>query len=105
MLWGYEEEAVAAVQGVRCGLHQAHLHMPPTCRPQLPRYFLIIIFESISVCFSTFDPDEHELVERQSAVVGHNICGLHTAQVDLAEVLLAGEARQGHVGQIGVFGH
>lgn len=57
--------------------------------------------------FLTFDANEHELVERQRAVVGHNFGGFHTAQVDLAEVLLAGETRQGHVGQVcsGVFRH
>lgn len=44
-------------------------------------------------------------MERQGAVVGHDLCGLHTAQVDLAKVLFAGEAGQGHIGQIGVFGH
>lgn len=49
----------------------------------------------------TFDANEHELVERQRAVVGHNIGGFHVAQVDLAEVLLAREARQGHVSQVG----
>lgn len=55
----------------------------------------------------TFDANEHELVERQCTVVGHNIGGLHTAQADLAEVLLAGETRQGHISQVclGVFCH
>ena len=55
----------------------------------------------------TFDANQHELVERQRAVVGHDVRGLDAAQVDLAEVLLAGEAGQGHVGQVvfGVFGH
>lgn len=57
--------------------------------------------------FLTFDANEHELVERQCTVVGHNIGGFHTAQADLAEVLLAGETRQGHISQIcfGVFCH
>ncbi len=50
--------------------------------------------------FLTFDANEHELVERQGAVVGHNISGLHAAQVDLAEVLLAGETCQRHLSQV-----
>lgn len=55
----------------------------------------------------TFDTNEHELVVRQSAVVGHHLRGLDAAQADFAEVLLAGEAGEGHVGQVrpGVFGH
>lgn len=55
----------------------------------------------------TFDANEHELVEGQGAVVGHNISGLDAAQVDLAEVLLAGETGQGHISQVrlGVFCH
>ena len=55
----------------------------------------------------TFDSNEHELVKRQRTVVGHNLSGLHAAQVDFAEVLFAGETRQGHVGQVwsGMFGH
>lgn len=55
----------------------------------------------------TFDADEHELVEGQRAVVGHDVGGFHAAQADLAEILLAGEARQGLVGQVGfgVFRH
>lgn len=55
----------------------------------------------------TFDANEHELVEGQGAVVGHNIGGLDAAQADLAEVLLAGETGQGHISQVclGVFCH
>lgn len=53
-----------------------------------------------SLVLLTFDANEHELVERQRTVVGHNLSGLHAAQADLAEVLFAGETRQGHVGQI-----
>lgn len=53
-----------------------------------------------SLVFLTFNTDEHELVERQGAVVGHNIGGLDAAQVDLAEVLFAGETRQGHISQV-----
>lgn len=55
----------------------------------------------------TFDANEHELVERQRTVVGHDLSGLHAAQADLAEVLFAGETRQGYVGQVwsGMFGH
>lgn len=48
----------------------------------------------------TFDANEHELVERKGTVVGHNLGGLHAAQADLAEVLFAGETRQGHVSQV-----
>lgn len=48
----------------------------------------------------TFDANEHELVERQRTVVGHDLSGLHAAQADLAEVLFAGETRQGYVGQV-----
>lgn len=54
----------------------------------------------VSLMLLTFDANEHELVERQRTVVGHNLSGLHAAQVDLAEVLFAGETCQGHVGQI-----
>lgn len=60
------------------------------------------------VLFLTFNTDEHELVERQGAVVGHNISGLDAAQIDLAEVLFASETRQGHISQVwisGVFCH
>lgn len=39
----------------------------------------------------TFNANEHELLERHSTVVGHNIRGLRTTKVDLAEVFLAGE--------------
>lgn len=53
----------------------------------------------------TFDANKHELVERQGAVVSHNIGRLDTSQADLAEVLLAGEACQGHVSQVGVLCH
>lgn len=53
-----------------------------------------------SLTLLTFDANEHELVERQRTVVGHNLGGLHAAQVDLAEVLFAGETRQSHVGQV-----
>lgn len=55
----------------------------------------------------TFDANEHELVVRQRAVVGHHLGGLDAAQADFAEVLLAGEAGQGHIGQVcpGVFCH
>lgn len=53
----------------------------------------------------TFDADEHEFVEGQCAVVGHHLGGLDAAQVDLAEVLLAGQARQRRVRQVGVLGH
>lgn len=55
----------------------------------------------------TFDTNEHELVVRQRAVVGHNFGGLDAAQADLAEVLLTSEAGQSHIGQVclGVFGH
>lgn len=53
-----------------------------------------------SLVFLTFNTDEHELVERQGAVVGHNIGGLYAAQVDLAEVLFAGETCQGHISQV-----
>lgn len=60
-----------------------------------------------SLALLTFDTNEHELVVRQRAVVGHDFGGLDAAQADLAEVLLAGEAGQGHIGQVclGVFGH
>lgn len=53
----------------------------------------------------TFDANEHELVEGQRAVVSHDFGGLCAAQVDLAEVLLAGKTRQGYVGQVGVLRH
>lgn len=53
----------------------------------------------------TFDANKHELVERQSAVVRHNVGGLHAAQADLAKVFLAGEAGQGDVGKVRVFCH
>lgn len=60
-----------------------------------------------SLVFLTFDANEHELVERHGTVIGHDIGGLHTAQADLAKVLLAGETGQGHIGQVcfGVFCH
>lgn len=57
------------------------------------------------LCFLTFNANQHEFIKRQRTVVGHNLCGLHAAQVDLAKVLLAGESCQGHVGQVGMFGH
>lgn len=53
-----------------------------------------------SLMLLTFDANEHELVERQRTVVGHDLSGLHAAQADLAEVLFAGETRQGYVGQV-----
>lgn len=37
MFGGDEQEAVAAVQGMGSGLHQTHLHVPPTCRPHPDR--------------------------------------------------------------------
>lgn len=48
----------------------------------------------------TFDADEHELVERQRAVVGHNLGRLDAAQIDFAEVLFAGQTCQGHISQV-----
>lgn len=49
----------------------------------------------------TFDLQQHELLVRHGAVVGHLLGDVDTAQVDVAEVLLAGQTGQSHVGEAG----
>ena len=53
----------------------------------------------------TFDLQQHELLVRHGAVVGHLLRDADTAQVDVAEVLLAGETSQSHLGETRVFIH
>ena len=66
---------------------------------------LCIIEQCVTQVSLTLDADQHELVEGQGAVVGDHLSGLDAAQADLAEVLLAGQAGQCCVGQVGVLGH
>lgn len=49
----------------------------------------------------TFDLQQHELLVRYGAVVGHLLGDVDAAQVDVAEVLLAGQAGQSHVREAG----
>lgn len=53
----------------------------------------------------TFDLQEHELLVGHSAVVGHLLGDVDAAQVDVAEVLLAGQTSQSHVGEARVLIH
>lgn len=50
----------------------------------------------------TFDLQEHELLVGHGAVVGHLLGDIDAAQVDVAEVLLAGQTSQSHVREAGV---
>lgn len=50
----------------------------------------------------TFDLQEHELLVGHGAVVGHLLGDIDAAQVDVAEVLLAGQTGQSHVREAGV---
>lgn len=45
----------------------------------------------------TFDLQEHEFLVWHGAVVGRLLRDVDAAQVDIAEVLLAGQAGQGHL--------
>lgn len=107
----YEKEAVTAVQRLGCRLHQAHLNVSTTCRQSSvgshyhrsdgPNCAHVYNTNTdTSPMPLTFDADQHELVERQRAVVGHNLSRFHAAQVDLAEVLFAGQTCQGHISQV-----
>lgn len=53
----------------------------------------------------TFDLQEHEFLVGHGAVVGRLFWDVDTSQVDAAEVLLAGETGQSHVGETRVFIH
>lgn len=107
----YEKEAVTTVQRAGCRLHQAHLDVSTTYRRSSAgsHYhrgdgpICAHVYNTNTDASSrllTFDANQHELVERQRAVVGHNLGRLHAAQVDLAEVLFTGQTCQGHVGQV-----
>lgn len=64
------------------------------------RYTAAFMYTQQTQVLLTFDADEHELVERQRAIVGHNLGRLDTAQIDFAEVLFAGQTCQGHISQV-----
>lgn len=89
--------------------HSENNHKYKSCKTRFETHFAVFVFYIYRtqklLCFLTFNANQHEFIKRQRTVVGHNICGLHTAQVDLAKVLLAGESCQGHVSQVGMFGH
>ena len=53
----------------------------------------------------TFDLQEHELLVRHSTVVGHLLRDVDTAQIDVAEVLLAGKTSQSHLRETRVLIH
>lgn len=53
----------------------------------------------------TFDVDEHELVKRNGAVVGHHFSGLYASQVYVPEVFFTCQSGQGTTSQSWVFGH
>lgn len=53
----------------------------------------------------TFDVDEHELVKRHGAVVGHHFTGLYASQIYLPKVFFTCQSGQGTTSQSWVFGH
>ena len=85
------------IQLTYCARTHTHTHTHTQTHTHTERWFTQVSL--------TLDADQHELVEGQGAVVGDHLGGLDAAQADLAEVLLAGQAGQRRVGQVGVLGH